>query len=286
MQPPLPADDIAALDTELSNKIHHEPAAPDSHIGTSRPSAPEALNPGNNLYVAGISNSIDDRQLEEIFSKYGTVTKSSIVKDPNTQDSRGFGFVTMDSNEAADAAIANLNGLELAGKTLLVEKARRKRPRTPTPGEYYGEKKDRRRSDSRYRGSGSRRDDDRYGSRRDRRDYSPPPRRDYGDRYDDRRRYEDRRPQYDYPPTSQHHQPSSSYPYYDSRGQYRGPTQQLPPPPMDYGRGGYPQAQMPPPTGAPYYSNMTQYSYSAPPPPVAGPPPPQEGRYDQYRGGR
>ena len=76
--------------------------------------------------------------------------------DPHTRDSRGFGFVTMETPEEADAAIAALNGTEFMGRTISIEKvrtrvqihwslyanshkkARRGRARTPTPGKYYG----------------------------------------------------------------------------------------------------------------------------------------------------
>jgi len=109
--------------------------------------------------------------------------------DPHTRESRGFGFVTMESGEEADAAIAALNATDLMGKTLNVEKARRGRARTPTPGRYYGPPKrdepgkgerpyDPRPYDSRYsrdydeRGGGRRggRYDDSYGGG-GRRDY-------------------------------------------------------------------------------------------------------------------
>ncbi|KAJ7938004.1 hypothetical protein B0H13DRAFT_1851950 [Mycena leptocephala] len=55
----------------------------------------------------------------------------------NGSESRGFGFVTMETPEEADAAVA-LDGTELGGKVIGVEKARRRRARTPTPGRYYG----------------------------------------------------------------------------------------------------------------------------------------------------
>ena len=42
--------------------------------------------------------------------------------DPHTRESRGFGFVTMETNEGADAAIATLNGTELMGRTVSVER--------------------------------------------------------------------------------------------------------------------------------------------------------------------
>ncbi|KAG6823477.1 hypothetical protein H0H93_003592, partial [Arthromyces matolae] len=96
------------------------------------------VNPGNNLHVSGLSTKIDARSLEAAFAKIGRVQKASVMYDPHTRDSRGFGFVTMESAEEADAAITALNNTELMGKTLNVEKARRGRARTPTPGRYYG----------------------------------------------------------------------------------------------------------------------------------------------------
>lgn len=54
------------------------------------------------------------------------------MRDPNTKEIRGFGFVTMETAEEAEAAMAALNGLDFLGKVLSVEKARRGRARTPT----------------------------------------------------------------------------------------------------------------------------------------------------------
>ena len=50
------------------------------------------------------------------------VQKASVMYDPHTRESRGFGFVTMESPEEADAAITALNGTDLFGKTIAVEK--------------------------------------------------------------------------------------------------------------------------------------------------------------------
>lgn len=52
------------------------------------------------------------------------VRKASVMCDPLTRESRGFGFVTMETAEEADAAIAALNATDLLGKTLNVEKVR------------------------------------------------------------------------------------------------------------------------------------------------------------------
>ena len=60
------------------------------------------------------------------------------MKDPHTQESRGFGFVKMVTAEQADAAKEGLQGEIVEGRTLSIEKARRARPRTPTPGKYFG----------------------------------------------------------------------------------------------------------------------------------------------------
>ncbi|KAF8177777.1 hypothetical protein K438DRAFT_2022179 [Mycena galopus ATCC 62051] len=95
-------------------------------------------NPGNNLHVSGLGHKIDTRDLEAAFAKIGRVKKASVMYDPHTRESRGFGFVTMETPEEADAAVAALQGTDLGGKNINVEKARRGRARTPTPGRYYG----------------------------------------------------------------------------------------------------------------------------------------------------
>ena len=73
-----------------------------------------------------------------MFEKYGEVENCSIMKDPHTQESRGFGFVKMVTSDQADAAKEGLQGENIGGRTLSIEKARRARPRTPTPGRYFG----------------------------------------------------------------------------------------------------------------------------------------------------
>ncbi|KZS93367.1 RNA-binding domain-containing protein [Sistotremastrum niveocremeum HHB9708] len=160
-------------------------------------------NPGNNLHVSGLSSKVDTKDLEAAFSKLGRVQKASVMYDPHSRESRGFGFVTMETAEEAEAAIAALNATEFFGKTLNVEKARRGRARTPTPGRYYGPPKrdnyerpyDPRPYDSRYsRGhDDDRRGGGRYREERGPRDYDRGGRdydrgyRDYDRRYDDRR---------------------------------------------------------------------------------------------------
>ena len=79
---------------------------------------------GNKLYVGGLTYSVTEGQLEEIFSKHGTVQSARVISDKFTGRSRGFGFVEMGSDAEAQKAIEALNGTELEGRTLVVNEAR------------------------------------------------------------------------------------------------------------------------------------------------------------------
>ncbi|KAF1353505.1 hypothetical protein BDV97DRAFT_396336 [Delphinella strobiligena] len=138
----------------------------------------EAANPGSNLFVTGIHPRLTEDEVRRLFEKYGDVETCSIMRDPHTRESRGFGFVKMVTSEQADAAKSGLQGEVYEGRTLSIEKARRARPRTPTPGKYFGPpKRDDRRGGGDRRGygggyGGGRRDDYR---RRDDRGYERGP---------------------------------------------------------------------------------------------------------------
>nr|DAD28410.1 TPA_asm: hypothetical protein HUJ06_029878 [Nelumbo nucifera] len=137
----------------------------------------EVENPGNNLYVTGLSPRITKKELEKHFtSEGGTVIDVHLVVDPWTRESRGFGFVTMSTVEEADRCIKYLNRSVLEGRVITVEKAKRRRGRTPTPGRYLGVRTIRvhRRSPSYSPYYRSRYSSPRYSSERDRdRSYSP-----------------------------------------------------------------------------------------------------------------
>ncbi|KAG0454314.1 hypothetical protein HPP92_025618 [Vanilla planifolia] len=98
----------------------------------------DARNPGNTLYVTGLSSRVTERDLEEHFSKEGKVAECRLIVEPRTRISRGFAFLTMETNEAADRCVKYLNQSVLEGRYITVEKSRRKRGRTPTPGQYLG----------------------------------------------------------------------------------------------------------------------------------------------------
>ncbi|KAL6648397.1 hypothetical protein ACP70R_012621 [Stipagrostis hirtigluma subsp. patula] len=82
----------------------------------------DAENPGNNLYVTGLSVRVTDRDLEKHFSTEGEVIDASVVLDPWTRESRGFGFVTMATVKEADRCIKYLDRSVLEGRVITVEK--------------------------------------------------------------------------------------------------------------------------------------------------------------------
>jgi len=82
------------------------------------------------LFVGGIPRSITDAQLQEMFSKFGTVVSASVIIDRATGQSKGFGFVEMETEEQANEAIAKLNETELEGRKIAVNVAR---PREERP---------------------------------------------------------------------------------------------------------------------------------------------------------
>ena len=76
-----------------------------------------------NIYVGNLSWSMTDDDLSNLFSQYGAVTSAKILKEKNTGRSKGFGFVEMDDDTAATAAIAALNESEIQGRKLIVNQS-------------------------------------------------------------------------------------------------------------------------------------------------------------------
>lgn len=76
------------------------------------------------IFVGGLPWSTEPNQLQELFERYGNVSAAKVIKDKFTGRSKGFGFVTMENGEEAAAAIKELNGYDLEGKTLTVNESR------------------------------------------------------------------------------------------------------------------------------------------------------------------
>lgn len=81
-----------------------------------------------NIYVGNLSFNATDDDIRSAFEEFGTVTSINIITDKETGRSRGFAFVEM--SEGADAAIESVNGKEIAGRSVTVNEARPRAPRT------------------------------------------------------------------------------------------------------------------------------------------------------------
>lgn len=76
------------------------------------------------LFVGNLSFGVSEDDLREMFSAHGPVNEINVIKDRMTGRSRGFAFVTMNSEEGAKAVIAALHGKDLKGRSLTVNEAR------------------------------------------------------------------------------------------------------------------------------------------------------------------
>lgn len=86
---------------------------------------------GNRLYVGNLPFSAGELDLQNHFASAGTVKNCRIMIDRETGRSRGFGFVTMATDEEAANAISALNGVDFIGRRLLVNEARERDPNAP-----------------------------------------------------------------------------------------------------------------------------------------------------------
>jgi RNA recognition motif-containing protein len=79
---------------------------------------------GKKLYVGNLGYGVTDSDLEKMFTPHGTVISVQVIMDRDTGRSKGFGFVEMQSDQEAQAAIAALNGKDMDGRALTVNEAR------------------------------------------------------------------------------------------------------------------------------------------------------------------
>ena len=90
---------------------------------------------GKQLYVGNLTDSVSSSELQEWFTPFGTVQSAQVVTDRDTGDSKGFGFVEMDTDPQAQLAIQSLNDLEHEGRWLIVSEAE---PREDRGGGFAG----------------------------------------------------------------------------------------------------------------------------------------------------
>jgi RNA recognition motif-containing protein len=90
------------------------------------------------LYVGNLTYNVNESDLEALFTPFGTVKSAQIIVDRETNRSKGFGFVEMDSDDQAQAAIQGLNGREQDGRNLTVNEAKPREARGGGGGGYGG----------------------------------------------------------------------------------------------------------------------------------------------------
>jgi RNA recognition motif-containing protein len=82
-----------------------------------------------NIYVSNLGFNVQDGDLKGLFADYGAVSSAKVITDRLTNQSRGFGFVEMSDEAAAQKAVKELNGVMVDGRSIKVSEARPKENR-------------------------------------------------------------------------------------------------------------------------------------------------------------
>ncbi|RJO61914.1 RNA-binding protein [candidate division WS5 bacterium] len=83
----------------------------------------------NKLYIGNLPYSVTDESLAELFAAFGEVVEANVITDKFSGRSKGFGFVTMADEAAAEKAVAEMNGKDVDGRQVVVNVAKPKEPR-------------------------------------------------------------------------------------------------------------------------------------------------------------
>ena len=90
------------------------------------------------LYVGNLTYNVNESDLEALFAPFGTVQSAQVIVDRDTNRSKGFGFVEMDTDAQAQAAIQGLDAREHDGRNLTVNEAKPREARAGSGGGYGG----------------------------------------------------------------------------------------------------------------------------------------------------
>lgn len=95
------------------------------------------------IYVGNLQYSSTEEQIEQLFSEYGKVSSVKLIKDRETGRSRGFGFVEMEEEEGAKAAIEALDNKEYHGRNLRVNEAKQREAGEQRPRQQFSKQRNR-----------------------------------------------------------------------------------------------------------------------------------------------
>lgn len=90
------------------------------------------------VYVGNLAYGTDNNSLEAMFSSFGQVSSAQVITDRDTGRSKGFGFVEFGDRQAAQSAIAEMNGKDVDGRSLTVNEARPREDRGGGRSGGYG----------------------------------------------------------------------------------------------------------------------------------------------------
>lgn len=90
------------------------------------------------LFVGGLSWDTTDHSLADAFAQFGEVREAKVITDRETGRSRGFGFVTFTDGESGSAAMKEMDGQPIDGRSVRVNEAEERRPRSSSGGGYGG----------------------------------------------------------------------------------------------------------------------------------------------------
>ncbi|OAY55290.1 heterogeneous nuclear ribonucleoprotein A3 [Manihot esculenta] len=90
------------------------------------------------IFVGGIPSSVTEDEFKNFFSKYGKVVEHQIIRDHETNRSRGFGFIIFDNEETVDQMLSKGNMIDMAGTQVEIKKAEPKKASNPPPAPAYG----------------------------------------------------------------------------------------------------------------------------------------------------
>jgi len=80
-----------------------------------------------NIYVGNLDFRVNEKDLEDVFSEYGTVSSAKVIMDKFNGKSKGFGFVEMENHDEADKAIKELDGATFENRRIVVNEAKPKK---------------------------------------------------------------------------------------------------------------------------------------------------------------
>lgn len=93
---------------------------------------------GKRLYVGGLPFETTEDQLHQMFAAVGQVASTKLITDKFSGQSKGFGFVEMNTDEEAQTAIAKINGTSIGARKITVNEARPMEARGPSGGSFGG----------------------------------------------------------------------------------------------------------------------------------------------------